>query len=273
MGPYSLSAAPVDPTEQQLAQQEGFPPGRWDACGRLDLNTTGLLLFCSDGRLTQRLLHPKAQVPRRYKAIVAGDFAKPAMAAAEEEVARVDERDTAEDGEEDEAYSLRTLLAGGVATTDGMFPATLISARHLASSEIAAAAYAAATATDDIFSTTAATMGDHDADEAMKHSRSGCGNGAPDSVAGVRRTVVALAEAKAKAAAEQSSSMFSEVVLEVTEGKYRMVRRLLANAGLPVLTLARLRYGPVSLKLLPPGAACHDLPEGEISWAQTLLRD
>ena len=85
-------------------------------------------------------------------------------------------------------------------------------------------------------------------------------------------TVEGLA-VEAKAAAEQSSSMFSEVVLEVTEGKYRMVRRLLANAGLPVLTLARLRYGPVSLKLLPPGAACHDLPEGEISWAQTLLRD
>ena len=35
--------------------------------------------------------------------------------------------------------------------------------------------------------------------------------------------------------------------LKVTEGKYRMVRRILANVGLPVLELHRLRYGQVVL--------------------------
>lgn len=43
------------------------------------------------------------------------------------------------------------------------------------------------------------------------------------------------------------------VRLEVSEGKHRMVRRMLNNAGFPVLTLERLRYGPVELGELKPG--------------------
>ena len=66
--------------------------------------------------------------------------------------------------------------------------------------------------------------------------------------------------------------MFSEVVLEVSEGKYRMVRRVLANAGLPVLTLTRLRYGPVDLgQLAPnPGDLCTDLPPHVLAWAEAM---
>ena len=40
--------------------------------GRLDADTTGLLLFSADGQLTQRLLHPNSNVQREYVAKVEG---------------------------------------------------------------------------------------------------------------------------------------------------------------------------------------------------------
>ncbi|MCA9572138.1 MAG: rRNA pseudouridine synthase [Myxococcales bacterium] len=44
-----------------------------------------------------------------------------------------------------------------------------------------------------------------------------------------------------------------EVTLAVQEGKHRMVRRMLANLGLPVVRLLRVRFGDVELGDLPPG--------------------
>lgn len=40
--------------------------------GRLDLNSTGLLLLTNDGELAQRLTHPRHAVPRTYRVKVAG---------------------------------------------------------------------------------------------------------------------------------------------------------------------------------------------------------
>ncbi len=45
------------------------------AVGRLDLDTTGLLLWTNDGAEIQRLTHPKRAVPRVYQAALAGPFA------------------------------------------------------------------------------------------------------------------------------------------------------------------------------------------------------
>lgn len=38
--------------------------------GRLDYDTTGLLLFTTDGELSHRLLHPRWKVPKTYRALV-----------------------------------------------------------------------------------------------------------------------------------------------------------------------------------------------------------
>ena len=47
-------------------------PGRVYPVGRLDSESTGLLLLTNDGELTNQLTHPKYGVPKTYRAIVAG---------------------------------------------------------------------------------------------------------------------------------------------------------------------------------------------------------
>eukprot|EP00804_Cyclotella_cryptica_P009625 CCRYP_006315-RA/>CCRYP_006315-RA protein AED:0.31 eAED:0.31 QI:0/0/0/1/0/0/2/0/133 len=129
--------------------------------GRLDYDTTGLILFSADGKLTQRLLHPRRGVEKEYVATVKG---------------QVNEDD------------LRAKLEEGVETTEGIHRATLV----------------------------------------------------------------------------------EDVRLIVSEGKYRMVRRMLHNCGHSVVELRRERHGVVRLDDLKEGEFRKATDE-ELEWARSLL--
>lgn len=61
---------------------ESLPPaegGRWISIGRLDVNTSGLLLFTTDGALAHRLMHPSGEVEREYSVTVRGRPAPEAL--------------------------------------------------------------------------------------------------------------------------------------------------------------------------------------------------
>ena len=132
-------------------------PHRYHIVGRLDLDTHGLLLFSTDGTLTQHLLHPKRAIEREY-------------------VAKVEGAPTSQ---------LIEILAKGVETSVGLAKARVVSIE------------------DDV------------------------------------------------------------VRLVVTEGRNRVVRRMLHNAGYSVLDLQRIRYGMVELGDLAVGQT-RPLTDGEM---------
>lgn len=91
--------------------------GRWIAVGRLDINTSGLLLLTNDGELARRLMHPSFGIVRRYAVRVLGDIDRGILARLRAGVelddgkARFDsiERGQNEDPEDDSANSWWTV--------------------------------------------------------------------------------------------------------------------------------------------------------------------
>ncbi len=171
--------------------------------GRLDSDTSGLLLFSSNGILTNILLQPESCIERVYEAIVTG-------------LVNFD--------------ALRAVLLNGVSTTDGTYSATLLDHKHLKYESTMASGFK----TEKDFDITLGKL--------LKDTL-------PD------------------------QPCVSHILLSVTEGKYRMVRRILHNAGHSVVQLKRISYGAATLEdtTLIAGQCCPASTE-TVQWALTLMK-
>ena len=73
--PVGLVCTRSDPEGRQdvYSQLPRLQQGRWIGIGRLDINTSGLLLFTNHGELANRMMHPSFELEREYASRVRGE--------------------------------------------------------------------------------------------------------------------------------------------------------------------------------------------------------
>jgi 23S rRNA pseudouridine2605 synthase len=71
--------------------------GKWISVGRLDINTSGLLIFTTSGELANRLMHPRYEVEREYAVRLLGELTEEQTATLMAGVSISNERDTDDD--------------------------------------------------------------------------------------------------------------------------------------------------------------------------------
>jgi 23S rRNA pseudouridine2605 synthase len=66
--PSGVTSTAREPGQRQAVVELVNSPRRMYPVGRLDADTTGLILLTNDGELANRLTHPRYEVPRTYRA-------------------------------------------------------------------------------------------------------------------------------------------------------------------------------------------------------------
>jgi len=67
-----------------------IPGGRWVSVGRLDINTSGLLLFTNNGELANKLMHPSTGLEREYLVRIRGEASPETIAKLTREGVEID---------------------------------------------------------------------------------------------------------------------------------------------------------------------------------------
>jgi 23S rRNA pseudouridine2605 synthase len=70
--PAGVVSTASDPQRRPTVVSLVPSPRRLYPIGRLDIDATGLVLLTNDGELAHRLTHPSFEVPKTYRAVVAG---------------------------------------------------------------------------------------------------------------------------------------------------------------------------------------------------------
>ena len=73
---YHVTTRPPSGARSVFETLPSISAGRWISVGRLDVNSSGLLLFTNDGELAHRLMHPSSNVDREYAVRVNGILEK-----------------------------------------------------------------------------------------------------------------------------------------------------------------------------------------------------
>ena len=75
---YNKKIGEISTTKDSLDRPSGFQSlpkiinGKWISVGRLDINTSGLMLFTNDGKFANKLMHPSSNIEREYVARIRG---------------------------------------------------------------------------------------------------------------------------------------------------------------------------------------------------------